>query len=114
MSDTPRTDAASFDIRVAGNPCGATVVYQSFSRQLERELNRANATIAELERDLCSWTPWQPIEKPPPLDGNFMVTNGSFYHRGELNDYGEWVDYHTGKDLPFTPTHWMEILELNP
>jgi len=114
MSDTPRTDAASFDIRVAGNPCGATVVYQSFSRQLERELNRANATIAELEQDLCSGTPWQPIEKSPSNEGNFLVTNGSFYHRAELNDDGEWVSYHTNEYLPFTPTHWMEIPELNP
>jgi hypothetical protein len=140
MSDTPKTQLAETTaINCVGNE---KVVHAYVCRELERELNQAkatiadlgaqkdtlgvelkaaiverdiaNATIAELERDLCSWTPWQPIEKPPSNKGNFLVTNGCFYHRGELNEDGEWVSYHTNGYLPFTPTHWMEIPELNP
>ena len=90
------------------------VISQAETRHLEQELKRAEATIKKLEQDLFSWTPWQPIEKPPSNEGNFLVTNGSFYHRAELNDDGKWVSYHTNGYLPFTPTHWMEIPELNP
>ena len=51
MSETPRTDAGSWHVRIPGDPAGADVVYQSLARTLERELAAAHQRIEELEKD---------------------------------------------------------------
>lgn len=56
MSETPRTDDAARQgaYMSAGEypeTCGKQFVHLDFARTLERELNAANARIAELEKD---------------------------------------------------------------
>tara|TARA_R110000868_G_scaffold58139_2_gene179642 strand:- start:1787 stop:2149 length:363 start_codon:yes stop_codon:yes gene_type:complete len=50
MSDTPRTDEATFQVR-SNTPIPDEVVYQSFARQLERELAAVTADL-EFRREL--------------------------------------------------------------
>ena len=45
MSDTPRTNDATWHQRIPGNPVGADVTAASFSAGLERELAAANNQI---------------------------------------------------------------------
>lgn len=52
MSETPRTEGATWFTKTPGNPVGADVVHQSFARALERELNAANERIAKMEAAL--------------------------------------------------------------
>lgn len=52
MSDTPRTDAATWHQRISGDPLGLDVTAASFAAGLERELNEANARIKQLEEAL--------------------------------------------------------------
>jgi hypothetical protein len=49
MSDTPKTDDATWHTRTPGDPIGADVVYASFAAGLERELAAAIARIKRLE-----------------------------------------------------------------
>lgn len=49
-TDTPRTNAATFDSRNGIRSSEGTVVLASFARQLEKELNEANKTIEQLQR----------------------------------------------------------------
>jgi hypothetical protein len=49
MSDTPRTDVLEFNY----GPRGGWGRPFDFARQFERELNAANARIAELEQELA-------------------------------------------------------------
>lgn len=49
MSDTPRTDAATWQTRTPGDPIGASVVYSSFAEGLERELTAAQAQAVKLQ-----------------------------------------------------------------
>lgn len=46
MSDTPRTDAWTWDVKGQDTPMEA---FEKFARQLERELNAANERIKRLE-----------------------------------------------------------------
>lgn len=46
MSDTPRTDAWTWDVKGQDTPMEA---FEKFAQQLERELNAANERIRRLE-----------------------------------------------------------------
>jgi len=52
MSDTPRTDAASFEIISSLQSGTDKVTHADFARQLEHELTTANATITNLRADI--------------------------------------------------------------
>lgn len=54
MSDTRRTDAATWQTRTPGDPMGASVVYRSFAEGLERELAAAQAEIDRLKAGGCA------------------------------------------------------------
>jgi hypothetical protein len=62
MSDTPRTDAAAFHTSTNGGLLTASVVTVDVAIKLERELNAANAALAqrtaerdEARRELCHY-----------------------------------------------------------
>jgi hypothetical protein len=55
MSDTPRTDAAT-EHYFTGGLRSASVVRQNFARELERELNAANAENALLRVEVAQRT----------------------------------------------------------
>lgn len=55
MSDTPRTDAWTWDVKGQDTPMEA---FEKFAQQLERELNAANERIKRLEEagnELAKW-----------------------------------------------------------
>jgi hypothetical protein len=118
MSDTPRTDEA---FRFDGD--GYPTVDADFSRQLERELNRACEMYRKLDihtlnlvdrikrlEEALSWR-WRPIETAPynhtwvlgydEKDGEIGMI---IFERGDESE-PQWTDV----VRTWSPTHWMPL-----